>query len=107
MKKRIGCLAGLLALLAAVIVPWAVNRQGTGTYPETLEAANHVCRIRAGAGQEFDVVGLLAQGDTVVALEMKEGSDGQTWYKLDRASLPADLDPAVEECYIRSDLLVR
>ncbi len=51
-------------------------------------------------------MGLLAKGESVVALEMKEAKDGQTWYKLDTASLAEELDLAGKECYIRSDLLV-
>lgn len=68
--------------------------------------ANDICRIRAGAGGNFEVMGLLAKGERVVVLERKAGKDGQTWYKLDTASLAEELEISGEEVHIRSDLLV-
>lgn len=35
------------------------------------------------------------------------GKDVQTWYRTEKASMPEELAMPMEECYIRSDLLVK
>ena len=76
-------------------------------FPQTAYVDAPVCRIRAGAGEEFDVVGLLAEGEELIILEAAEGEDDQTWYRIDKESLTEDMDvSSVEDCYIRSDLVV-
>lgn len=77
-------------------------------FPRTMYVGVTVCRIRAGAGEEFDVVGLLGEGEKLITLQETEGKDNQSWYRIDKKSLPEGLDvSSVEECYIRSDLLLR
>ena len=76
-------------------------------FPKTAYVDAPVCRIRVGAGEEFEVVGLLAEGDELIILEAAEGEDDQTWYRIDKESLTGDMDVlSVEDCYIRSDLVV-
>lgn len=75
------------------------------TYPQEMIVSMPVCRIREGAGEEFQVIGLLGEGEVVTVLEKKEGTDGRMWYLLDQKSLPEPSDPSVEACYIRADLL--
>lgn len=63
--------------------------------------------LGVGAGEEFDVVGLLAEGEKLIILEAAEGKDDQLWYRIDKESLTEDMDvSSVEECYIRSDLVL-
>lgn len=76
-----------------------------GTRPRTMYVNADVCKLRAGAGEEFDTVGLLAKEEPVIVLDKTTGEDTQTWYKIDTASLPEDLEIPMDECYIRSDLL--
>lgn len=107
MKKKTGYLAGAVAVVLVIaVVILVMHGRSAGDFPQTMYVAENICKIRAGAGQEYEVVGLLAKGESVVAWEMKEAKDGQTWYKLDTASLAEELDLAGKECYIRSDLLV-
>lgn len=107
MKKKAGVLAGAVVLVLAVAVIFlTINRRGVREYPQTMHVANDICRIRAGAGEEFEVVGLLAKGERVMVLERKAGKDGQIWYRLDTSSLAEELELSGEEVYIRSDLLV-
>ena len=76
-------------------------------FPKTAHVDAPVCRIRVGAGEEFEVVGLLAEGEELIILEAAEGEDDQTWYRIDKESLTEDMDVlSVEDCYIRSDLVV-
>ena len=75
------------------------------TYPRTMYVNCLVCKVRDGAGEEFKVVGLMAEEEEVTVLEMIEGSGNQSWYRIDKKSLPEDMDIFAEECYIRSDLL--
>lgn len=76
-------------------------------FPQTAYVDAPVCRIRASAGEEFDVVGLLAEGEELIILEEAEGKDNQTWYRIDKESLTEDMDvSSVEDCFIRSDLVV-
>lgn len=77
-------------------------------FPKTMYVGDHVSRIRAGAGEEFDVIGLLAEGEEVIILETAEGKDDQMWYRIDKESLTEDMDvSSVEDCYIRSDLVLK
>lgn len=77
-------------------------------FPKTMYVGAQVSRIRAGAGEEFDVIGLLAEGEEVIILEAAEGEDDQMWYRIDKESLTEDMDvSSVEECYIRSDLVLK
>ncbi|MBD5524434.1 MAG: peptidase, M56 family protein [Lachnospiraceae bacterium] len=76
-------------------------------FPRLVYVGAHVSRIRAGAGEEFDVVGLLSEGEKLIVLEAAEGEDDQTWYRIDKESLTEDMDvSSVEDYYIRSDLVV-
>lgn len=74
-------------------------------FPRTMIVKDHVCKIRDGAGVEFKVVGLVAEGEELTVLGSKEDSNGQLWYRLDQESLEEKPDPSVEACYIRADLL--
>lgn len=74
-------------------------------FPRTMIVKDHVCRIRDGAGVEFKVVGLVAEGEELTVLGSEEDSNGQLWYRLDKESLEEKPDPSVEACYIRADLL--
>lgn len=74
-------------------------------FPRKMTVCMPVCRIREGAGEEFQVVGLLGEGETVNVLGKKEAADGQMWYLLDRESLPQKIDASVKVCYVRGDLL--
>lgn len=75
--------------------------------PQTMYVSADTCRVRAGAGEEFDTVGLLAKEEQVVAVEATTGEGDQIWYRIDKTSLPEDLDLPADECYIRSDLLAK
>lgn len=77
----------------------------TEEYPRTMCVDTRVCKVRAGAGEEFAVVGLLAEEEEITVLEMVEGSGERNWYRIDKGSLPEDMEVSAEECYIRSDLL--
>lgn len=74
-------------------------------FPRTMVVKNRVCKIREGAGVEFKVVGLVAEGEELTVLGVEEESNGQLWYRLDKESLEEKPDPSVEACYIRADLL--
>lgn len=74
-------------------------------FPRTMIVKDHVCKIRDGAGVEFKVVGLVAEGEELTVLGSEEDSNGQLWYRLDKESLEEKPDPSVEACYIRADLL--
>lgn len=79
----------------------------TETFPQEMVVAMPVCRIREGAGEAFQVVDLIAEGETVTVLGKEEGKDGQMWYLLDKDSLAEQSDDSAKECYIRADLLGR
>lgn len=64
-----------------------------------------VCKIRDGAGEEFGTIGLLAKQAQVIVVDGATDRNGQTWYRIDKASLPEELNISAEACYIRSDLL--
>ena len=74
-------------------------------FPREMVVSMPVCRIREGAGEAFQVIGLLGEGEVVTVLGKKEGADGRLWYLLDQESLLESPEPSVEECYIRADLL--
>lgn len=75
------------------------------TFPQEMTVAMPVCKIREGAGEEFQVVGLIGEGEIVTVLGKKEGINGQMWYLLDKESLTEQSEASVKECYIRADLL--
>ncbi|MDE6845211.1 MAG: SH3 domain-containing protein [Lachnospiraceae bacterium] len=75
-------------------------------YPQTMHVVVAACKVRAGAGHEFDIVGVLPQGETVTVLGIAEDDEHYTWYKIDPRRLPEDKIIDSEEYYIRSDLLV-
>ncbi len=106
MNKKIGYFAGVIIIVAIIGIFWAVNGQDIEAFPQTMYVCQNVCRVRVGAGESFDAVGLLAKEDMVTVLDLVEGENGKTWYRLDKDSLPTDMDIEAEECYIRSDLLV-
>lgn len=74
-------------------------------YPRVMYVNCRVCKVRAGAGEKFAVVGLMAEEEAVTVLEMVEGSGERNWYRIDKESLPEDMDISADECYIRADLL--
>lgn len=74
-------------------------------FPQTMVVKQHVCNVREGAGVEFKVVGLVAEGEKLTVLGSERGSNGQLWYCIDRESLKEKPDASVEACYIRADLL--
>lgn len=77
------------------------------TFPQEMTVAMPVCKLREGAGEAFQVVGLIGEGESVTVLAKEEGNDGQMWYLLDRESLSEQPDDSVKTCYIRADLLRR
>ncbi len=81
------------------------DEQENEDFPREMVVSMPVCRIREGAGEAFQVIGLLGEGEVVTVLEKKEGADGRLWYLLGQESLPESPEPSVEECYIRADLL--
>lgn len=82
------------------------DEQENEDFPREMTVSMPVCRIREGAGEEFQVIGLLGEGEVVTVLGKKEGADGRLWYLLDQESLAEQPYPSVEECYIRADLLI-
>ena len=81
------------------------EKEESKTYPRTMYVNCLVCKVREGAGEEFKIVGMMAEEEEVTVLGITEGSGNRYWYKIDKNSLPEDMDIAAEECYIRSDLL--
>lgn len=81
------------------------EEQDSEGFPREMVVNMPVCRIRAGAGEGFPVVNLIAEGEKVTVLGKKEGSSGILWYLLDQESLSEKPDPETEACYIRADLL--
>lgn len=82
-----------------------MEEQDSEGFPREMVVNMPVCRIRAGAGEGFPVVDLIAEGEKVTVLGKKEGSGGTLWYLLDQESLSEKPDPETAECYIRADLL--
>lgn len=74
-------------------------------FPREMTVNMPVCRIRAGAGEEFPVVDLIGEGEKVTIIGKKKGSGGVLWYLLDQESLPEKPEPETAACYIRADLL--
>ncbi|MBD5492773.1 MAG: peptidase, M56 family protein [Lachnospiraceae bacterium] len=95
---------GIFPTQAGVVEPSETGVDAK-TYPLTMYVNCLVCKVRDGAGEEFKVVGLMAEEEEVTVLEMIEGSGNRSWYRIDKKSLPEDMDISAEECYIRSDLL--
>lgn len=81
------------------------DNESEEAFPRTMIVKDRVCKIRDGAGVEFKVVGLVAEGEELTVLGGEEGSNGQLWYRLDKESLEEKPDSSVESCYIRADLL--
>lgn len=81
------------------------EKEEAKTYPRTMYVNCLVCKVREGAGEEYKIVGMMAEEEAVTVLGITEGSGNRYWYKIDKNSLPEDMDIAAEECYIRSDLL--
>lgn len=82
------------------------DEQENEDFPREMVVSMPVCRIREGAGEAFQVIGLLGEGEVVTVLGKKEGSDGRLWYLLDQESLLEPPEPSVEACYMRADLLI-
>lgn len=106
MKKRSTRIAGAMSL-AVFGMLFICYLCMTNERPQTMYVTADVCKVRAGAGEDFDTIGLLAKEDPVIVLDTTAGKDAQTWYKINPSSLPEDLDISNEECYIRSDLLTQ
>lgn len=82
-----------------------MQEQEAEGFPCEMVVAKPVCNVREGAGVEFKVVCMLAEGDIVNVLGKKEDSDGRLWYLLTKEP-PADQPNAsVKTGYIRADLL--
>lgn len=74
-------------------------------FPREMVVAKPVCNVREGAGVDFKIICMLAEGDIVNVLGKKEDSDGRLWYLLAKEP-PADQPNAsVKTGYIRADLL--
>lgn len=82
-----------------------IDERDSEGFPREMVVNMPVCRIRAGAGEEFPVVDMVGKGKKVTVLGKKEGSGGILWYLLDQESLSGQPDPEAAECYIRADLL--
>lgn len=93
------------AALAGLGIFFVLSLCIAGMQPRIMYVNTDVCKVRSGAGEEFDTVGLLAKEEPVIVLDKTSGKDTQTWYRIDTASLPEDLELPMDECYIRSDLL--
>ena len=102
-KSRFIAAISLLIVFAVFLIYCTQNPK---EYPKKMQAAYKLCKVRSGPGHEFDLVGWLRQGETVVVLGVAEDENNQTWYKINTksfANLPNNSD--ITECYIRSDLL--
>lgn len=83
----------------------AADEADAELYPRLMTVNMPACNIREGAGEAYKVVGMVGEGEQVVALGEKTGEGGQMWYLLDKKSLPNSPDASVKACYIRGDLL--
>lgn len=74
-------------------------------FPCEMVVTKPVCNVREGAGEEFKVVCMLAEGEIVNVLGKKEGSDGRMWYLLVKKPQEEQPNASVKTGYIRTDLL--
>lgn len=103
-KSRYISAATLLVMFGIFLLVTFCSSTG---YPQTMRVAVMGCKVRSGAGTEFDLVGWLTQDETVIVLGVAEDKNNQTWYKIDKKCIADSSEAAnAEECYVRSDLLV-
>lgn len=82
-----------------------MQEQEAEEFPREMVVTKPVCNVREGAGEEFKVVCMLAEGDIVNVLGKKEDSVGQMWYLLVKEPQAGQPNTAVKTGYIRADLL--
>lgn len=99
-KSRFIATLSLLIVFAAFIICCVQNQK---EYPKKMQVVYESCKVRSGPGTMFELVTRVDQGELVIVLGMTEDAEHQTWYRLDKKTLPKDIE--AEECYIRSDLL--
>ena len=85
--------------------PDALREEEPEVISQEMVVTMPACNIREGAGEEYQVVGIIGKGEQVTVLGKVKGTGGKLWYLLDQESLPQPPDPLVEACYIRGDLL--
>lgn len=106
MEKKSRYIAAAALLVVFSIFLLFTLRSSTG-YPQTMRVAVMACKVRSGAGVEFDLVGWLTEDETVTVLGVAEDKNNQTWYKIDKRCIADSPNAAdADECYVRSDLLV-
>ena len=106
--KKVCCISITLFLLLAAVGALLLisDRSDSGEFPQEMCAEDGPCRIRAGAGVEFEAVGWLERGEHVTVTDLVEGTDGRSWwYRVDRRSLPENAGITAGKYYIRGDLL--
>lgn len=105
-KSRYISAAALFIIFGIFLI---INICAPKEYPKTMHVAVNACKVRNGAGVEFELVGKLRQGEIVIVLDVAEDQNNQTWYKIDSKSLPKDERSwiSAEEYYVRSDLLMQ
>ncbi|MBD5486347.1 MAG: SH3 domain-containing protein [Lachnospiraceae bacterium] len=99
-KSRFIATLSLLIVFAAFLICCIQNQK---EYPKKMQVAFESCKVRSGPGTTFELVTRVDQGELVIVLGIAEDTECQTWYLLDKKTLPKDIE--AEECYIRSDLL--
>lgn len=92
--------ASLLAIFAIFLI---YIFQISEEYPQKMQAAAQLCKVRSGPGYEFDVVATLSQDEVVIVLGMVETEEHLTWYRIDQKTLRHSVSS--KEYYVRSDLL--
>lgn len=103
-KSRYIAAAALLVVFSIFLLGTFCSSTG---YPQTMHVAVMACKVRSGAGTEFDLVGWLTEDETVTVLGVAEDKNNQTWYKIDKKCIADSPEAAeAEECYVRSDLLM-
>ncbi len=82
-----------------------MQEQEAEEFPREMVVTKPVCNVREGAGEEFKVVCMLAEGQIVNVLGKKEDSVGRMWYLLVKEPQAGQPNTAVKTGYIRADLL--
>lgn len=82
-----------------------MQEQEAEEFPREMVVTKPVCNVREGAGEEFKVVCMLAEGQIVNVLGKKEDSVGRMWYLLVKEPQAGQPNTAVKTGYIRADLV--